>query len=89
MAINPIDKLKILADAKRLATGRQQSLAQGLTHLVSNNPDVASQLTSLFASTEAEFVALISRINTAIAGVSVTNADRVAFAQATEAEAKA
>ncbi len=88
MALNPIDKLKILALAKKLAVSRRVMLGDGLTDLRQAYPEVATQLTSLFAATDAEFAATVDRINTAINSVTVANADRVAYASADETAAK-
>ncbi len=88
MALNPIDRLRILKQARRLAVERRASLDQGVADLCGMNPEATVQLTALFAATTIEFDACIARINTAIGNVTVSNAERVAFAQAAEAEAK-
>jgi hypothetical protein len=88
MAINPIDRIKVLKTARELVQQTRQMLQANMAVLAEQNPDARQQINQLLQPLEDEFVATRQRINTARDQVPVTNADRIAYAQRDEDAAK-
>lgn len=81
MALNPINRLQILKEAKRLLTGRRSQVAQDQADLVALAPaDMDVQAAGLYTPMLTAFDAAIARVDAAIAAVNITNADKAAFA---------
>jgi hypothetical protein len=93
MALLPIERLKLLAEVKRVATSERAALQQKIAHLKAfsipaDEPQLRTQLDTLFAPTLTELTATVTRINTAINNVNIVAADRAAYGLAAETAAK-
>jgi hypothetical protein len=86
MALLQISKLQVLGTTRR----RLVAFRALVTDLITSAPiEAQPQLTTLLAPTDAELVAAIARVDTAITNTTITNADKVAFATQAETDAKA
>lgn len=89
MALNPVQKLQILQEAKRHLVGRRVQTASDQVAIAAMAPgEVDAPLAALYAPMLTAFDAAIAQVTSLINGVTVTNADRVAYSQAAEAAAK-
>lgn len=91
MALSQIEKLRVVREAKRVASTRKESLRQGIDGIKASLDLVAdaalrTQVENLFAATLAELDATITRCTNALAAIVVTPADRTAHATAEETE---
>lgn len=89
MALNAVDRLKVLAAIKIALTRNQRVLAAAKAELVFRFPEAQPQLDTLLLPVETEFAAADTRVSNALAAVTLTNAEKVAYADAVAAAARA
>jgi hypothetical protein len=88
MALLAIQKLQVLGITRR----RLVSARANISDLITSAPvEAQAQLTTLLAPTDAELVAAIARVDTAITNTeaALVNADKVAYANQSITDAKA
>jgi hypothetical protein len=89
MALNPVQKLQILAAAKQVAQQTKNSLDANVSFLSSQYPLAATQLQTLFAPVDTALTNALAQIQSAQTSTTVTDADRVAWSTQVETDAKA
>lgn len=86
MALIKHEMLQAARDYRRLAQAAKALLQNGLASLDLTYPDLKTQADAQFAPAFTDLDALVARINTIMAGITVSAADKTAFADKYEAE---